>query len=85
MLRNLDFSYRMIRVRNGKFQWVSKYCCSFCKIDTMLLDIRLLFVRVPLEFHHDTASLGLILHTINDKINGKFLQLHHTSMKYAES
>ena len=48
-----EFSHRMIRVRNGQLQWVAEDGRGFRKIDTMPFDIRLLFTRIPLEFHHD--------------------------------
>ena len=57
----------MIRVRNGKLQWVSENGRGFCEIDTMPLDIRLLLIRIPFEFHHDANVLDLMPHIIDSK------------------
>ncbi len=61
----------MIRVRNGQLQWVAEDGCGLCKIDTMLLDIRSLFIRIPLEFHDDANAFGLISGVIHSKKQSK--------------
>jgi len=42
----------MIRIRDGQLQWISKHRRCFSKIDAVPLNIRSLFVGIPLEFHH---------------------------------
>ena len=67
MLRKRDSPTEWIRVRNGQLQWVAEDGRGFCKIDSMFLDIRLLFLGIPLEFYHDVNVPGLRSRVIDSK------------------